>query len=227
MLHTYRLQLYLYLSFSLSLATSSLSILSIDSNFSVNPHTTQLHPPSTTTMSFKWNNRRAYHTRAFDRVHFPNGHPFRNTPLPPPSPRRVLRPRGDDARGHEGAQFGEEWDTSELPDPDDDPLELGELLYPDDIAGNPTTHVRSTAAGGYVDIIANEDYAKMQTDGAKTETKIKAKKEKAKRERRRLTLGAARRRWVWRNGKPGGKGKGVAGPERRRDDKGRFLRKGF
>ena len=119
------------------------------------------------------------------------------------------------------------WDVSQLPDPDDEPFALGELMYAGEEAGTSITHVRSTAAGGYVDILTRAEYAAMQTEEVKQERRKKAQKEKARRKRRELTVGAARRRWVWQNGKPGGMGKGVGGPERRRDEKGRFVRQGL
>lgn len=108
-----------------------------------------------------------------------------------------------------------------MPNPDDGPLDIGELMFPDDEAGTPTTHVR-VKKGGYVDIVSHADLAVEQSK----EKRAKRRAERARKEMRRGIVGAARRRWVWKNGKPpsrGGKGKKIVGEKRRRDDRGRFA----
>jgi hypothetical protein len=151
-------------------------------------------------------------------------HPWEIIDLPPRGPSRV--PRGADARGHNGAFFGEDYDLSQLPDPEDEPFDLGEPV--DDEQGIQPSHVRH-APGGWVWILTQEDFAVWKSEEAKEKRKEERKKEQARRNRRAGILGAERRRWVWRNGKPagrGGKGKKVVGATRRRDDRGRFLPRG-
>jgi hypothetical protein len=104
-------------------------------------------------------------------------------------------------------------------DEDDDvpPLSLGESEFPEN-EGNSTTHIRSIS-GGYVNIWTRGEWASRAEE-------LKRSRQRARRQKRNSRIGSERRRWVWRNGKPagrGGKGKKKIGAQRRRDVNGRFV----
>lgn len=154
--------------------------------------------------------RKIHWTRSYVRnnPNLPNNaHPWLNHPLPSND-----RTRGPTQEGHPGAIHGDFVD-----DGDDIPsLSLGEVKFPDNNKDG-TTHIRSIS-GGYVNIWTKKEWA------SRVEY-LKWSRQWTKRQQRNTRIGSERRRWVWRNGKPagrGGKGK-KTGVDRRRDDKGRFV----
>lgn len=152
--------------------------------------------------------RKIYFTRQHVRTNHPTGrHPWLGIALPTTSHRR-----GPTQEGHPNPSLGPSTDTSDVPT---FPY-LGAPLYP---KGDVTTHVRSKR-GGYVNFWTHSQH---KSHAAYLKSK-KAKTRRAKMGGSRV--GSERRRWVWRHGKPagrGGKGKKVVGVERRRDTRGQFV----
>lgn len=142
-------------------------------------------------------------------------------------PRRTPRPRDHEPHWHReewledlrACAKDDELSVSDFPaDADPTIIGIGEPTHPIHRAN--TSHVERRE-GGYTAIYSREGEVEHRAE--REEELKKRREERARRARRRGGVGAARRRWVWKHGKPGGKGKGVSGPDWRRGKDGRFL----